>query len=127
MYWSIVVLVKKPIRIKNLSIDLPSPKTAFLQTLLACSDLILASTVLWILLKDIPGINFESFIVIFILAQLLGLVSQVPGGIGVFEGSFLWLSGNVLATSQPAIAIALVLYRVIYYFLPLFIAEPYWF
>lgn len=77
---------------------------------------------LWILLKDIPGINFESFIVIFILAQLLGLVSQVPGGIGVFEGSFLWLSSNVLATSQPAIAIALVLYRVIYYFLPLFIA-----
>ncbi|WON80652.1 hypothetical protein OK024_02160 [Acinetobacter sp. UGAL515B_02] len=48
----------------------------------------MASTVLWILLKDIPGINFESFIVIFILAQLLGLVSQVPGGIGVFEGSF---------------------------------------
>lgn len=122
MYWSIVFLIKKPIRIKNLNIDLPSPKTAFLQTLLACSDLILASTVLWILLKDIPGINFESFIVIFILAQLLGLVSQVPGGIGVFEGSFLWLSSNVLATSQPAIAIALVLYRVIYYFLPLFIA-----
>lgn len=121
-YWTIVLFVKKPIKIKELSIDIPSAKTALLQTLLACSDLILASTVLWVLLKDIPGVSFETFLIIFVLAQLLGLVSQVPGGIGVFEGSFLWLSSNVFASSQPAIAIALVLYRIIYYFLPLLLA-----
>ena len=53
----------------------------------------------------------------YMLAQLAGLASQVPGGLGVFETVFIILIGDKI----PAEALlgALFTYRIIYYLLPL--------
>ncbi|WP_343597702.1 bifunctional lysylphosphatidylglycerol flippase/synthetase MprF [Acinetobacter sp.] len=121
-YWGMVIFRKKPFQIKGISIAVPSVKVAILQTLLACADLLLAALVLWVFVQDLPAMTFEIFLIIFILSQFLGLISQVPGGIGVFEGTFLGLSGLFVASNRSEIAIALILYRSIYYFLPLLLA-----
>jgi len=119
-YWGAILVWRKPIKIRGVEVALPSPTAAVFQTLVACFDLVLAAGVLWVFLDGRIPYGFEAFLVIFILAQLAGLLSQVPGGIGVFEGAFLWLvSGDINDEQHLLVVSALVLYRVIYYFLPL--------
>lgn len=122
VYWAAIFFWKKPISFKSLSFTLPSPKIAMAQTIIACFDMVLASLVLWVLLAGRVDMSFETFLVIFVLAQVAGLFSQVPGGIGVFEGAFLWLIGPAFASAHLEIVSALVLYRIVYYFMPLGLA-----
>ncbi|PZP39102.1 MAG: hypothetical protein DI585_05260, partial [Pseudomonas fluorescens] len=119
LYWAAIVFWRKPIKVRMFEIRLPEPKLALAQTLVACVDLVLASFVLWVFVKDVPGMGFEVFLILFVMAQVLGLVSQVPGGLGVFEGTFLWMAGPIFADYHPQLIAGLVFYRVIYYFLPL--------
>jgi uncharacterized membrane protein YbhN (UPF0104 family) len=64
-----------------------------------------------------PGVGLAQFIAVFRVAQVAGVVSQVPGGLGVFETVVLLFLGP--AYDPAAIIGALLVYRVIYYFLPL--------
>ncbi|WP_026601877.1 bifunctional lysylphosphatidylglycerol flippase/synthetase MprF [Methylomonas sp. 11b] len=122
-YWGGVFLWRKPLLIKGFELHLPSPRMAFWQTLVASIDVVLSSLVLWVLLLNQVDIDFGAFLVVFVVAQVMGVISQVPGGIGVFESAFLWLMADVEATDQHLILIsALLLYRVIYYFVPLLLA-----
>ena len=122
-YWSGVFLWRKPLLIKGFELHLPSPPMAFWQTLVASIDVVLSSLVLWVLLLNQVDIDFGAFLVVFVVAQVIGVISQVPGGIGVFESAFLWLMTDMDATDQHLILIsALLLYRLIYYFIPLLLA-----
>lgn len=123
IYWGILLFWRKPLRIKGVLVTMPSPLVGIGQTLIACFDLVLAGAVLWVFLAGQVPFGFETFIIIYILAQLAGLLSQVPGGIGVFEGAFLWLLSGTINDDQHLVVVsALVLYRVIYFFLPLLAA-----
>ena len=122
-YWLVVLLWRKPLLIRGIEFNFPAPLIAFWQTLVASLDVILSSLVLWVLLLGKVHIDFSAFMVVFVVAQVVGVMSQVPGGIGVFEGVFLLLMHDVAAKDQHLILIgALLLYRVIYYFLPLLLA-----
>jgi len=83
-------------------------------------DWMLASLVLFVLLSAGPAIPFPAFLAAYLLAQLAGLVSQVPGRLGVFETMIVL----ILSPRLPAdhIAGALLGYRALYYCLPLVIA-----
>jgi phosphatidylglycerol lysyltransferase len=123
VYWGAVWLWRKPLLIKGFELYLPTPAMAFWQTLVASIDVVLSSLVLWVLLLGKVDIGFGAFVVVFVVAQVVGVISQVPGGIGVFESAFLWLMSGIEATEQHLILIgALLLYRVIYYFVPLLLA-----
>ena len=122
-YWLVVLLWRKPLLIKGFEFNFPTPRIAFWQTLVASVDVVLSSLVLWVLLLGKVHIGFSAFVVVFVVAQVVGVMSQVPGGIGVFEGVFLLLMHDLAAKDQHLILIgALLLYRVIYYFLPLLLA-----
>ena len=123
VYWGAVCLWRKPLLIKGFELYLPSPGMAFWQTLVSSIDVVLSSLVLWVLLLGKVDIGFGAFVVVFVVAQVVGVISQVPGGIGVFESAFLWLMSDIQVTDQHLILIgALLLYRVIYYFVPLLLA-----
>jgi len=122
-YWGAVFLWRKPVRIKDFELYLPTPMLALQQTLIASIDVILSALVMWVLLIGQVDISFGGFLVVFVVAQIIGVISQVPGGIGVFESGFLWLMSDIEATDQHLLLIgALLLYRLIYYFLPLILA-----
>ena len=65
-------------------------------------------------------IDFMTFMGAFIIAQVLGVYSQVPGGLGIFELVF----SNILPgqDNQAILFGALIAYRIIYYLLPLVIS-----
>lgn len=122
-YWLAIRFWRKPLRIQGFEWYLPSVAMTVWQTLIASLDVILSSLVLWALLFDKLQLSFGGFVVVFVVAQVLGVISQVPGGIGVFESAFLWLlSGSVDEGQHLVLVGALLLYRAIYYFLPLLVA-----
>ena len=120
VYWSIILLRKKPFIIKGMEISLPGPGLSLAQTIIAMIDLILSSLILYIFLRVYVDISFHYFLAVYIAALILGLFSQIPGGLGIFEGTFLYLlAGKVPASSVFA---ALLMFRLVYYFVPLFCA-----
>jgi phosphatidylglycerol lysyltransferase len=117
VYLAACALRRKPLRVRTLELTLPRPALALAQLAVSCVDWALAASVLWVLLP--PGVapSFAGLLGAFVLAQGLGLVSHVPGGLGVFESSLLLLLGG--EATRPAVVASLVAYRVAYYLVPL--------
>ena len=95
-------------------------KLSLFQTAIAALDWAIAASVLYVLLLANAPLSYPSFFGIYILGQLAGVISNVPGGLGVFETVLLLsLSGQI---ASPELFGALLAYRGIYYFLPLIVA-----
>lgn len=100
-------------------VRLPPPDLAIRQLLISALDLTASAAALWFLLpSDIIGL--PAFFAWYAMAVALGLLSHVPGGLGVFEAVILLACGGRAPPEQ--IIGALFLYRVIYYLLPLIAA-----
>lgn len=119
-YLALAVSRKQPLRFRDWEVALPSSGILIAQVLLACLDWLLAATVLYALLPPALPLPFAKFLGIYLLAQLAGLASQVPGGLGVFESAILVLVPGTSAQSQ--LLGALIAYRGIYYLTPLAVA-----
>ena len=120
VYIGLTLFYKKSFTIKEWQFTLPSWRLAGGQLVVAVADWLLAGAVLYALLSPAGRIPYLRFMAIFLLAQLAGLVSQVPGGLGVFESVMLLLAPPFLdPTLLPG---PLIVFRGIYYFLPLLCA-----
>lgn len=110
-----------PWRIGKLTLLLPKFRSALLQVAVASLDWALAAAVLYALLPPWANVNFPLVLGAFLLGQIAGLISQVPGGLGVFESCLLFLLTPRIPA--PALFAALVAYRVVYYLIPLALAS----
>lgn len=119
VFWTAVW--RHPLRVRSWSFDVPPLWISLAQIAVTALDLVLAGTVLYILLPKDIGLSFMAFIGVYLIAICVGLVSQVPGGLGVFETVFLHLLPS--SVSSTAVAGALVAYRGIYYLFPLILAS----
>ena len=110
------LMVRRPVRIAGRQIRPPGAALAIAQVGISAVDWALAGAVLYVLLPPSPGLSFALFLGAFLLAQAIGILSYVPGGIGVFDTAIILLLRPYV---PPADALgALVAYRGIYYFLP---------
>ncbi|WP_231107040.1 bifunctional lysylphosphatidylglycerol flippase/synthetase MprF [Pandoraea pnomenusa] len=100
-------------------IPLPPLRLALRQLLISAADLGMAAAALWCLLPA-GVVDLPTFVVFYAIAMALGVLSHVPGGVGVFEAVILLATNGHAPISQ--VAGALVLYRGIYYLLPLMLA-----
>jgi len=101
------------------SFRLPALPLLGAQLLFSTADILCAGVALYALLPA-GRIPFEPFIAFFAVAVAAGVLSNVPGGLGVFEGVLL-LSLRHYLPSGP-IAAALLGYRAIYYLVPFVLA-----
>lgn len=111
---------RQPFTFRGIEFQPPSARLSMVQLLITLLDLCLASAVLYMLLPDSAVIGFFHVFVIYVVATTLGILSHVPGGLGVFDWVALMMLGSVFPT--PTIIGALLLYRIIYLFLPLIVA-----
>lgn len=100
------------------TLRLPSGRLAALQLLITALDVAAAATVLYLLLPEAPP--FGAFVLVYLLALAAGVLSHVPGGVGVFEAILLAAFADQLGAAP--LAAALLLYRLIYVVLPLLLA-----
>ena len=120
LYVGVIVLRRQPIRVRQWEFDPPSLALLAGQIAISSVDWMIAAAVLYILLPDSLPLTFVRFLGIFLLAQIAGVVSNVPGGLGVFEAVALLFLAHFFSAS--AILGSLVAFRTIYYLLPLFVA-----
>lgn len=115
-YLVATIVRREPIRIKRFELPLPSPRIALAQLSISVVDWALAGAVLYVLLPP-SNMTFLDLLGAFLAAQLLGLASHVPGGVGVFEGLMVLLLKPFVTSAE--LLPALVVYRAVYYLLPL--------
>ncbi|HET7322359.1 MAG TPA: lysylphosphatidylglycerol synthase domain-containing protein, partial [Longimicrobiaceae bacterium] len=119
-YVGAAALQRRPARMRRWRMELPPLRVVVTQFVLSALDWALAAGVLYALLPPELKLSFSTFLGAFLAAQLLGLVSHVPGGVGVFEGAIILLLHPYV--SGQALISSLVLFRVVYYLLPLSMA-----
>jgi len=114
---------RRPLRLGRWQLALPATGTAWRQILVGALDWGLAAAVLYVLMPSDIVIDFGPFLAIFVLAQMAGLISHVPGGLGVFEAVMLaGLGATGNAPEAASILGALAAFRGVYYLLPLCVA-----
>jgi phosphatidylglycerol lysyltransferase len=118
-YVFLSALHRKPLRFFRWHIPLPPLKLTLYQIAIACGDLLVAAAVLYILLPPVEG-GYLKVLGVFMLAFVVGVLSHIPGGIGLFESLILL----VLPNQRPSVIAALIAFRAIYYWAPLAIAAP---
>ncbi len=105
--------------VRGVSLELPGFRISIAQMLLGAIDLMFAAAALYVLLPDGHGLDYLTFAGLYVFACLLGIASNAPGGIGAFEVTML---KTVPAPSVEALLASLVLFRLIYYFIPFVLA-----
>lgn len=101
------------------TIAVPSWNITAAQMLLAAGDLALAAAALYVLLPDDVGPNYPAFLGLYAAAIAAGVVSHVPGGLGIFEGIMVLFLPEVPASEVLS---AVLVYRIVYNLIPLIIA-----
>lgn len=106
------------VRVGRRTLRLPGRRLTFLQLIITALDVAAAATVLYLLLPEAPP--FGAFLLVYLLALAAGVLSHVPGGVGVFEAILLAAFADKLGAAP--LAAALLLYRLIYVVLPMLAA-----
>jgi phosphatidylglycerol lysyltransferase len=113
-------LRRSPVRLGQWQFEVPSAGLTLTQILLTGVDLIGAAAALWLLLPSDGRVDFATFSAIYAAATAIGVISHVPGGIGVFEAVVVFALGSRVSPSLAAAA--LLAYRAVYFLLPLMLA-----
>lgn len=110
---------RTPMKIARWKIRLPSFQITLSQLIVSVVDMIFAGGCLYILLSE-PHLPFVGFLIVYSLSFIAGMVSHVPGGLGVFDGMILLAFKDVLPAES--LAAGLLAYRIVYYLIPLILA-----
>jgi phosphatidylglycerol lysyltransferase len=106
------------VRAGRRTLRLPGVRLTLMQLVITALDVAAAAAVLYLLLPSAPP--FGAFLLVYLLALAAGVLSHVPGGVGVFEAILLAAFADELGAAP--LAAALLLYRLIYVVMPLLIA-----
>jgi uncharacterized membrane protein YbhN (UPF0104 family) len=77
--------IERPIRLFGYPLRLPRPRTAGAQIALSVADLSLVAAVFYACLPHASAVGYPHVLAVYVLAFVAGLISHVPGGLGVFD------------------------------------------
>lgn len=110
---------RRDVCIKGFRVELPGLGLTLGQIVLGVIDQCAAAGVLYVLLPSHAELDFFTFAATYVFACILGVASNAPGGIAVFEAAML---KALPVASDEALLASLVLFRVIYYLVPFLFA-----
>jgi phosphatidylglycerol lysyltransferase len=110
---------QRPLRLRHWNLRPPSLAMTLGQLALGIVDVGFAAAALYLLLPADVGVGFIGFVGIYVTAMTLAIMSYAPGGLGVFEATMLVMLPD---SDQAALVGALLVYRCLYYLLPLAVA-----
>jgi phosphatidylglycerol lysyltransferase len=120
-YVGVCLRRRTPFRYRSYRLSLPTPKMIGAQMAVGSLDWFASGTALYFLLPSGTGFSLFPFFAIYLLAQVVGVLSHVPGGLGVLETIIVYF---VSSANVPASAVlgSVLVFRVIYYLFPLLLA-----
>jgi uncharacterized membrane protein YbhN (UPF0104 family) len=126
LLWAVVIgyvtlsRVLGTVRLFGHTIGLPGWRMAILQVVLATVDVAITASIFYALLPHTSNLTWPIFLGVYVASYTAGLAANLPGGIGVFDTAI--LLGLEPYLSAPHIVGAIVLFRLYYYVIPLFLA-----
>jgi phosphatidylglycerol lysyltransferase len=110
---------QRSLSLRGHELHLPPPADLAGQLVVTLIDIAAASFALWVLLPAGKP-DYTTFVAIYAAATMIGVLSHVPGGIGVFETVVI----GTMPASVPVgdAAAALLLFRLVYYLVPFALA-----
>ncbi len=108
------------VRVRGREVRFPPLRIAVAQLCVSVADWVLSSGALYVLLAAATPVPYLAFLTAFLVSQFASLIVPIPGGLGVFEAGVLLLRPSAVAA--PLTLAALLVYRVVYYLLPLLAA-----
>jgi glycosyltransferase 2 family protein len=126
MLWGIVIAyvtlsrILGSVRLFGFELVLPGWRMAVLQVVLATVDVAITASIFYALLPPTPDLTWVIFLGVYVASYTAGLAANLPGGIGVFDTAM--LLGLEPYLSAPQIVGAIVVFRLYYYIIPLFLA-----
>ena len=118
-YLALSVYRKEPLRLGPWQLEVPSLRLAGAQGVIAALDMMLSALILYVLLPA-GSTGYTVVLSVYLLAVMAGVLSQVPGGLGVFDTVVLLVLGREVG--QLPVLGALLVYRAVYYVLPAVLA-----
>jgi len=118
-YVALTLLRGKTLHIRDRQFPLPGTRMTVFQLAVAALDLCVAAGCLYVLVAEDLAVGYWEFLGMYLLAVVAVIITHVPGGLGVFELVILKLA---VPESAPAMVAALLVFRIIYYLLPLLAA-----
>jgi len=106
---------RRTIAIARFRITLPPARLAAIQMAIGAVETAASIGALYVLLPGDIAPSFASFSLAMIVALVLGVASHTPGGLGVFEVTIVSILGG---SERADLLAALLLYRLVYYFVP---------
>jgi uncharacterized membrane protein YbhN (UPF0104 family) len=108
----------RPLRWRGHELVLPSAGATLTQIFFGVADLMAVAAALFVLLPPELGLGYLEVLAVFMASIVVGLMSHVPGSLGVFESAVVLLLQPTEAQTLPLIG-SLLAFRGIYYLLPL--------
>ncbi len=115
------ILHFRPLAIGKFKIVYPRPDIVARQLLAGPLELLGAAGIIYFAMPDHQSTTYMLVLGAFLLSFSAGLLSQVPGGVGVMEAVFLAIMPGVPAT---AVVAALLVWRICYLIAPLLMSLP---
>ncbi len=110
---------RAPLVMFGTAVPLPGSRMALAQVVLATADVAIVAAIFEALLPPIPALGFLGVLAIYVTAYTMAMLSHVPGGLGVFDT--LILVGLTPYLPPATIVSAILVFRLLYYVLPLFL------
>ncbi len=115
-----IARVAGTVRVFKHEFNLPDYRMAVVQVALASVDVAITAAIFYALLPAAPGLTYLRFLACYLASYSAGLAANLPGGIGVFDTAMLF--GLEPYLEPPQILGAILVFRLYYYVIPLFIA-----
>lgn len=108
----------RPLRWRSQVLTLPDTGATLTQIFFGVADLLAVAAALHVLMPPELGLGYLEILAIFMASIVVGLMSHVPGSLGVFESAVILLIQPAEEHTLPLIG-ALLAFRAVYYLLPL--------
>ena len=120
------LLHRGSLKIFRWTLPVPPPRLTIYQIGIASADMLVAGAVFYLLCPPLRhGYGYWTVLEVYMVAFVLNVLSHVPGGWGVIEATITLLLGKLNYVSEanmPKVFAAIVVFRVIYFLLPLLAA-----
>lgn len=117
-YVALAALVRRPIRIRRWSLAMPPLRLALGQVAIGPLNFACVAACLHQVLSAAGDVSYLAVAAAYVIATVTALITHVPGGLGVIESVVLYLLPNAQFIG------ALLVFRVVYFLLPLCIGGP---
>ncbi|MGO9111894.1 MAG: hypothetical protein ACLP9L_21925 [Thermoguttaceae bacterium] len=123
LYVGTSLLHRGSLKLFRWTLPVPPFRLTIYQIAIASADMLVAGSVLYSLFPPVHG-GYLTVLEVYLVAYVLIVLSHVPGGWGVLEAVMMTLLGALKlvpdhATNMPKVFAAIIVFRVIYFLLPL--------